>query len=138
MTGIARSTFYHASHRETLQLKSDLELRSAIEHIHIEQPGYGYRRVRNQLLRDGKVVNSKRIRRVMKKYRIFSCVKKMFKQRGSNTGVKLVYPNLVRGIKLCPVRATLAQNGPEFKSTCGLKATVPAPSVFFSVHPLSV
>ena len=100
MTGISRATFYNESVRDEQQLLRDLELRSVIEEIHTELPGYGYRRVREHLLREGKTVNTKRIRRVMKKYNLFSCVKKMFKQRGANTEVRLVYPNLVRGIRL--------------------------------------
>ena len=100
MIGISRATFYNESVRETNQLHRDLELRDMIEKIHTELPGYGYRRVHEHLLREGKSVNGKRIRRVMKKYSIFSCVKKMFKQRGTYTEVRLVHPNLVRGIKL--------------------------------------
>jgi transposase InsO family protein len=36
----------------------------------------------------------------MKKYALFSCLKKMMKPRGSNTGVRLFYPNLIRGLKI--------------------------------------
>lgn len=100
MMGIARATFYHESTRDDLQLKRDLELRDTIENIHVELPGYGYRRVREHLLREGKRINAKRIRRVMKKFSLFSCIRKMIKQRGTHIGVRLVYPNLVRGIKL--------------------------------------
>jgi transposase InsO family protein len=100
MTGISRATYYRDSIRDSRQLQSDLELRGVIEDIHVELPGYGYRRVREHLLREGKTVNSKRIRRIMKKYSLFSCIKKLMKPRGTHTAVKLVYPNLVRGLKL--------------------------------------
>jgi transposase InsO family protein len=100
MTGISRATYYATSLRDERQLARDLELRTAIEEIHAELPGYGYRRVREHLLREGKTVNNKRIRRVMKKFNLFSCVKKMLKPRGTHASVRLVYPNLVRGIKL--------------------------------------
>lgn len=100
MTGLARATFYSKSVREGRQLLRDIELKNVIENIHEELPGYGYRRVREHLLREGKTVNTKRIRRVMKKYSLFSCVKKMFKYRGASKELRLVYPNLVRGIKL--------------------------------------
>ncbi len=100
MIGISRATYYNKPIREAKQLQRDLELKNIIEEIHSELPGYGYRRVREHLLREGKTVNTKRIRRVMKKFNLFSCIKKMFKQRGSHTSVKLVYPNLVRGKKL--------------------------------------
>ena len=100
MTGMSRASYYRTPVREARQLKSDLELRDMIEAIHSELPGYGYRRVRVHLKREGKTVNHKRIKRVMKKYSLFSCVQKMFKQRGTHTAVKLVYPNLVRGLKI--------------------------------------
>lgn len=100
MTGLSRSQFYKKSIREEKQLKADLEMRDIIDKIHEELPGYGYRRVREHLLREGKCVNTKRLRRVMKKYSLFSCVKKMVKPRGTHTELRLVYPNIVRGLKL--------------------------------------
>jgi putative transposase len=100
MMGIARSTYYHRTFKEEKQLAKDFELRDQIEKIHLEFPGYGYRRIREHLLRQGIRVNNKRIRRVMKTYSLFSCLKKMFKQRGQNLGKRLVFPNLIRGMKL--------------------------------------
>ncbi len=97
---ISRAAYYHKTVREERQSVQDLELRSLIEDIHVELPGYGYRRVREHLLREGKTVNGKRIRRVMKKYSLFSCLKKMMRPRGAAIGVRLFYPNLIRGIKL--------------------------------------
>lgn len=98
--GISRASYYHRPRKEELQLSRDMELRTAIEQIHLEFPGYGYRRVREHLLRQGITVNAKRIRRVMKTYSIFSSVKKLIKQRGKGIGKKLVYPNLICGKKL--------------------------------------
>jgi len=98
MTGISRATFYHnpISDRRT----RDLELRSEIERIHVRFPGYGYRRIREHLLREDLRVNSKRIRRIMRTYSLFSCVKKLVRQRGKAIGKRLVHPNLVRGSKV--------------------------------------
>ena len=98
--GLARASYYHNPKREVLQLKRDMELRSKIEEIHTELPGYGYRRVREHLLREGITVNTKRIRRVMKSYSLFSSVQKLFKRRGERLGKRLVFPNLIRGKKL--------------------------------------
>ncbi len=98
--GISRTTFYHQPVRQENQRIRDLELRDGIEKIHLALPGYGYRRVREHLKREGKIVNSKRIRRVMKEYSLFSCIKKMMRPRGTHTGVKLYYPNLLRGMKV--------------------------------------
>lgn len=98
--GLARATYYHKPTREEQIIQRDLALRAAIEEIHSELPGYGYRRVHEHLLREGKRVNCKRIRRVMKQYSLQSCVRKFLKPRGTHTGVKLYYPNLVRGLKI--------------------------------------
>ena len=96
--GISRATYYNKSIREERQSVKDMELRGWIEEIHMELPGYGYRRIRHHLLREGKRVNGKRIQRVMKKYSLISCLQKMMKTRGEKAGVKLFYPNLIRGI----------------------------------------
>ena len=97
---LSRSTYYHKPTGKEARIQSDLELRDAIEEIHVDLPGYGYRRIREHLLREGKRVNGKRIRRVMKNFSLYSCVKKFVKPRGTNTGVRLYHPNLVRGLKI--------------------------------------
>jgi putative transposase len=97
---ISRTTFYRRPIRQEKMLKSDLELRDEIEKIHLELPGYGYRRIREHLLRCGRRINSKKIRRVMKEFSIFSCRQKTTKPRGGAIGKKLVHPNLIRGLKL--------------------------------------
>ncbi len=98
--GLARASFYHKPTREDKLQVRDMELRQVIEDIHLELPGYGYRRIREHLLRRGIRVNSKRIKRVMKTYSLFSCIKKLMKIRGGNAGIKLFFPNLVRGLKI--------------------------------------
>lgn len=77
-----------------------MKLRDKIEQIHLEFPGYGYRRIREHLLDEGIRVNSKRIRRVMKKYSLFSCLKKWLRPRGVAMGKQLRHPNLIAGMKL--------------------------------------
>jgi transposase InsO family protein len=98
--GLPRSTYYHSPTREEKLQERDMALRQLIEEIHVELPGYGYRRIRHHLLKQGIRVNSKRIKRVMKTYSLFSCLKKFMKPRGGNTGVNLYYPNLIRGLEL--------------------------------------
>jgi hypothetical protein len=53
---------------------SETELRDHINRLQGEIPGYGYRRLgrRRQLRREGMVVNDKKIRRVQRKYALFS------------------------------------------------------------------
>lgn len=97
---LARASFYHKPTRQEKLQERDMALRHAIEEIHLEFPGYGYRRIREHLLRQGIRVNSKRIKRVMKTYCLFSCIKKLMKPRGGAAGIRLFYPNLVRGLKI--------------------------------------
>lgn len=98
--GISRATYYHQPIREEKQKVRDMELRGLIEEIHLELPGYGYRRIREHLLRLGIRVNNKRIRRIMKLYSLFSCIKKLCRPKGAAIGLRLYYPNLIRGLKL--------------------------------------
>jgi putative transposase len=97
---LARASYYHKSTRQEKLQQRDMDLRQAIEDIHLELPGYGYRRIREHLLRQGIRVNSKRIKRVMRTYSLFSCIKKLMKPRGGAAGIKLFFPNLVRGLKI--------------------------------------
>ncbi len=98
--GISRATYYHKSIREERLAAKDMELREWIEKIHLELPGYGYRRIRHHLLREGKRVNGKRIQRVMQKHSLLSCLQRMMKTRGEKAGIKLFYPNLIKGMKI--------------------------------------
>jgi putative transposase len=98
--GIPRATFYHQPIRAERQLERDMELKEKIERIHLELPGYGYRRIREHLLRENQRVNAKRIRRVMKRFELFSCLKKWLRPRGARLGKQLRFPNLIRGKKL--------------------------------------
>jgi len=97
---LPRSCYYHVPTKEEKMQERDMWLRETIEAIHVDLPGYGYRRIREHLLKEGKRVNSKRIKRVMKTYSLFSCLKKFMKPRGGAAGVKLFFPNLVRGLKI--------------------------------------
>ena len=94
--GITRSTYYHKTKRHEDQLARDMELKRLIEEIHLELPGYGYRRIHEDLKKRGIHVNSKRIRRVMLKYSIFSCIRRLIRKRGARLGKKLVYPNMIQ------------------------------------------
>jgi putative transposase len=102
MTGVARSTFYYRQKSETRikKLESDLELRETIEKIHERFPGYGYRRIYEYLLRRGVRINSKRIRRIMLHYELFTALKIWMKPRGTHTGIRLRHPNLIKGMRL--------------------------------------
>lgn len=67
MTGLSRSAFYKepAGKRQ----KADIDLKDRIDAIHVEFPGYGYRRLKPALEADGPAVNWKRIRRGLRPFR---------------------------------------------------------------------
>ncbi len=97
---LARSTYYYGAGKVDQKFQKDMELKEVIEKIHLQFPAYGYRRVYHELLRRGVRVNAKRIRRVMKQYSLFTCLKKLFRPRGARMGKRLTFPNLILGMKL--------------------------------------
>lgn len=98
MTGLSVSGFYYRPKVDAAQkARQDCDLRDRIEAIHVEFPRYGYRRIKQYLLREGLKVNEKRIRRVMKEYGLLPEIRKAFSiaTTDSDHGL-LVYPNLVK------------------------------------------
>jgi putative transposase len=94
---LASSSYYYQPVTDLKALEcSDMELRDHIERLHQDFPGYGYRRLGQQLRREGIVVNDKKIRRVQRKYQLFPIRWQSFKiaTTDSNHGHK-VYPNLL-------------------------------------------
>ena len=87
-----------------VQEQSDALLRDHIERLHREFPGYGYRRLGQQLRREGIVVNDKKIRRLQRKYQLFPIRWRSFKiaTTDSNHSHK-VYPNLLVGNTLTAI-----------------------------------
>lgn len=94
---LASSSYYYQPLTDIEQRdRSDTELRDHIERLQGEFPGYGYRRLGQQLRREGLVVNDKKIRRLQRKYQLFPIRWHSFKiaTTDSNHGHK-VYPNLL-------------------------------------------
>ena len=58
--GCGRSSYYYQSKQQ-----DETEIKAAIDAVAAEWPTYGYRRVTAQLRRQGRVVNHKRVRRLM-------------------------------------------------------------------------
>lgn len=65
MIDLPKSTFYYRATTRTAKI-SDEELVSLIEDIQDELPCDGYRRVTRELCRRGRLVNHKRVARVMR------------------------------------------------------------------------
>lgn len=80
MTGLPGSSFYYQPRRDPVaRATADADLRETIEQVQVQFPRYGYRRVRAALRRDGLVVNSKRLRRVMRAHGLCADVRKIFR-----------------------------------------------------------
>jgi putative transposase len=64
---VSRSWYYEKPTKAERPAREDVALRDAIEHIVLELPGYGYRRVTEALKRQGWPINHKKVLRVMRK-----------------------------------------------------------------------
>lgn len=65
MIALPRSSYYYQAHERAVAL-TDCELEELIGTVQDELPGYGYRRVTQELRRRGHLINHKRIARVMR------------------------------------------------------------------------
>jgi putative transposase len=80
--------------------EEEMELRDAIQRTAIKRPTYGYRRITEQLRRDGREVGYKRVLRIMREDNLLCLNRKSF-VRTTDSGHGLpVYPNLAKGLKL--------------------------------------
>jgi len=77
-----------------------MELRDAIQKVAIDKPAYGYRRITAQLHRDGRVVNSKRVLRIMREDNLLCQRRRSFVRTTDSHHGLPVYPNLVNGLIL--------------------------------------
>lgn len=102
---LSPSTYYYRpkinpSERE----KRDCDLRDLIESIQVEFPGYGYRRLHQELLRRHVQVNPKRIRRIQEKYGLFPIVWKKFVTATTDSNHSYrIYPNLTKDLEVTVV-----------------------------------
>jgi putative transposase len=90
---LASSSYYYQPLTDIEEReRSDAELRDHIERLQGEFPGYGYRRLGQQLRREGVVVNDKKIRRLQRQYQLFPIRWHSFKisTTDSNHGHKVI------------------------------------------------
>lgn len=97
MIGLPPASFYYRPVIDPVEReRRDADLRELIEQIHVDFPGYGYRRIRHHLARMGINVNAKRIRRVMRAYRLWPIVWKSFVRTTDSDHGWPLYPNLLK------------------------------------------
>jgi putative transposase len=77
-----------------------MELRDAIQKIAVEMPAYGYRRITQQLRRQKRVVNGKRVLRIMREDNLLCLRKRSFVRTTDSNHTLRVYPNLAKELKV--------------------------------------
>lgn len=97
--GVSRSWYYDRPGAAE-KAERDAELRDAIERIVLEFPGYGYRRVTEQLHREGWGVNHKRVLRVMRRESLLCQLKRRFAVTTDSAHPHGAHPNLLAGFVL--------------------------------------
>ena len=98
MIGLSESSYYYKARVVTSErIYRDTEIRDQIEKIHVQFPSYGYRRIYAQLLRDGKKVNAKKIRRIMRQFKLFPVMWHGVKVATTDSDHShRIYPNLLK------------------------------------------
>lgn len=97
MLNISRSSYYYQQ-RSLAKQKQDADLLDRIDRILCDLPGYGTRRVTQQLRKEGLFVNRKRIQRLMRQHSLLRIVKRRWiKTTDSRHGLR-IYPNLTKDL----------------------------------------
>ena len=96
--GYARSTYYYKE-----VLTDDSHIRQAIEDVAAEFPKYGYRRITQQLKRQGYRFNHKRILPLMREMGLTQKVKRRKRRTTNSQHGYRRYPNLVQGMEVARI-----------------------------------
>jgi len=91
---IARSTFYYR--RRPASVQKDADITDRIEAICLEFPGYGYRRVTKQLQHEKKLINHKRVLRLMRESDLLCRARRKRVKTTDSKHHFPRYPNLIR------------------------------------------
>jgi len=93
---IARSTFYYR--RKAASPGKDADVIDRIEAICLEFPGYGYRRVTEQLKHDEMVINHKRVLRLMRESDLLCRARRKRVKTTNSKHPFPRYPNLIKDV----------------------------------------
>ena len=99
LVGISRAGFYREATPTAVPWK-ELELRDEVQHIALEWPAYGSRRITEELHRRGWSVNRKRVQRLMRADNLLCLRKRRFVVTTDSAHHLPVYPNLARAMVL--------------------------------------
>jgi len=92
---LPRSTYYHQPKNNVVD---DSALITLIEAIIEEFPGYGYRRVTRELHRRNKIVNHKKVLRIMRQRGLLRKTKRRWIKTTDSRHSHRVYPNLIKNL----------------------------------------
>ncbi len=91
---VSRVSFYRDRMRQSKPKQADMELRDAIQRIALENRSYGYRRVVAELHKQGRMVNHKRVRRMLHEDNLLSLRRRRYVLTTDSRHPYFVYPNL--------------------------------------------
>lgn len=94
LVGMTRATYYRPTGGEQPS-GAATAVRERIEAIVLEFPGYGYRRVTQQLARDGWSVNHKRVLRIMREESLLCQLQRRWVRTTDSKHGLRIYPNLL-------------------------------------------
>ena len=98
---LARSSFYYKPRAKSPEnMKVEADLRDRIEAICLEFPRYGYRRVTQQLRREERQVNHKKVLRLMRESDLLCRVKRKRVKTTNSRHRFPRYPNLIKGMRI--------------------------------------
>jgi transposase InsO family protein len=98
---LARSSFYYkARAKSSDRMKAETNLRDRIEAVCLEFPCYGYRRVTQQLKREGWLVNHKKVLGLMRESDLLCHIKRKRVKTTNSNHCLPVYPNLIKNMAI--------------------------------------
>ena len=100
---ISRVGFYRQQWAKSEPKPAETELRDAIQRIALANRCYGYRRVVAELHKQGKMVNHKRVRRILHEDNLLSLRKRRYVLTTDSRHPYYVYPNLAGALTLTGV-----------------------------------
>ncbi|HEY6340167.1 MAG TPA: IS3 family transposase [Bryobacteraceae bacterium] len=98
---VSRAGFYRWQQAaQAPAIEHDLDLRDAMQKIALEFPYYGWRRIQKELRDRGRVVNHKRVRRIMREDNLLCLRRRKFVLTTDSHHHRPVYPNLAGELEL--------------------------------------
>ena len=96
LAGVSRAAYYR-DWEKTAPLREETELRSTVQRLALAHRAYGYRRLGVLLRREGRVINHKRLVRIMREDNLLCLRKPAFRPATTDSNHRWrVWPNLAR------------------------------------------